>query len=227
MNLIYTTKNNGIKNMFIKELKNKNSSEEEMSIEVTLTDNKKDITIKLIKNNPQISNPNDNNNYTDLSPTKFSELSTLFEIASLKPTDDPNKETNYGAKTIFKIILAESVDLEKTEQYEQLQNYLTGDLASAFEKEFLNTRKEIENCYKEQFNMPLTIDTEFGKIKVEDLFKNKTLNIHDGVESTPLEQKASGMQRAVMLSMLQVYAEIICNKSNEKAKRLAHEWQDF
>ena len=188
------------------ELKNKNSSTKEMSIEITLTDNKKDITIKLTEDKLPILNPNDN---TDLS---FTELSKLFEIAILKPTDDPNKQINYGAKTIFKRIL------EKTEQYKQLQSYLTEKLAPAFETEFLNTRQEIENRCTEQFNMPLTIDTEFGKIKVEDLFKNKTLNIDDGVESTPLVQKGSGMQRAVMLSMLQTYANIICNKNNKEEK---------
>jgi predicted ATP-dependent endonuclease of OLD family len=194
-----------------KELKNKNYSEKEMSIEITLTDNKKDITIKLTEDKQPILNSNDNK---DLS---FTELSKLFEIAILKPTDDPNKQINYGAKTIFRNILKESVDLEKTEQYKQLQSYLTGDLASAFEKEFLNTRVEIQNRCTEQFNMPLTIESEFGEIKAEDLFKIQNLNIDDGI-STPLEYKGSGMQRAVMLSMLQVYAKIICKKSNKEEK---------
>ncbi|MCV5217362.1 ATP-binding protein, partial [Escherichia coli] len=45
---------------------------------------------------------------------------------------------------------------------------------------------------------------------VENFFKTISIMIDDGV-NVPMGEKGHGMQRALALSLLQVYAEITCN----------------
>ena len=65
--------------------------------------------------------------------------------------------------------------------------------------------QKVQQVFTDQFGAA-TISFHFDELKIDSFFKNTTINVNDGIE-TPMQEKGNGMQRAVALALLQVYAE--------------------
>jgi hypothetical protein len=125
--------------------------------------------------------------------------------------------TKYTAKTPIGVMLSGvmSVILEKSPQYQEFQNKfnaLFGSEDSDVRVEFdklgdkvrINLEKQFPDCTKVKFQVTQPI--------FEDLLKNFETSVDDGVE-TLASEKGDGMQRALMLAIIQAFAEF--RKQNE------------
>lgn len=70
----------------------------------------------------------------------------------------------------------------------------------------------VQNVFSSQFGNA-NIAFSFDELQIENFFKTASVIIDDGV-SVPINEKGHGMQRALALSLLQVYADITANAAN-------------
>lgn len=75
--------------------------------------------------------------------------------------------------------------------------------------------KRVEDHLKKQFSECEEVQFEVGSPKFEDLLKNFEVHIDDGHKTTA-EEKGDGMQRALMLAIIQAYADY--RRENENIK---------
>lgn len=133
----------------------------------------------------------------------------LFETNFVWADTNPNEEVSFGASTICGNLLKEIA-----KSFTETPGYR--DFADKFHETFNSDQsglrqalKEIEektqNIFREQFGVA-GISFRFDELKTDAFFKNAVIDIDDGIK-TPMGEKGSGMQRAVALAMLQVYAE--------------------
>ncbi len=125
--------------------------------------------------------------------------------------------TKYAKTTPIGIMLSGvmAVILEKSPQYQEFQtkfNALFGNEDSDVRIEFdklgdkvrVNLEKQFPDCTKVKFEVTQPV--------FEDLLKNFETSVDDGIE-TLASEKGDGMQRALMLAIIQAYAEF--RKQNE------------
>ncbi|NQU35296.1 MAG: AAA family ATPase [Bacteroidetes bacterium] len=79
--------------------------------------------------------------------------------------------------------------------------------ASNLKQQLRDIEQRTQNIFQEQFGAG-NIHFQFEPISPTNFFKSVKVYIDDGTE-TIMDEKGSGMQRAVALAMVQVYAEII------------------
>ncbi|GGB83150.1 ATP-dependent nuclease [Dyadobacter sediminis] len=102
-----------------------------------------------------------------------------------------------------------SIILEKNPQYLAFQkkfNELFEDEKSAIKIQFETIGKSVKGYLEKQFPDTTKVRFEVSPPAFEDLLKNFSTSIDDGVE-TSAEEKGDGMQRALMLAIIQAYAE--------------------
>lgn len=102
-----------------------------------------------------------------------------------------------------------SVILEKSSQYQEFQdkfNILFGSEDSDVRIEFDNLGDKVKVNLEKQFPDCTKVRFEVTPPIFEDLLKNFETSVDDGVE-TLASEKGDGMQRALMLAIIQAYAE--------------------
>lgn len=108
-----------------------------------------------------------------------------------------------------------SAILENNPQYVEFQNKfnaLFGDNESAVKAEFNKMGDKVRVHLAKQFPDTSQVKFEVSIPAFDDLLKNFDTSINDGVE-TLAEEKGDGMQRALMLAIIQAYADF--RKANE------------
>lgn len=108
-----------------------------------------------------------------------------------------------------------SVILEKSSQYQEFQekfNALFGSDDSDVRIEFDNLGEKVKINLEKQFPDCTKVRFEVTQPVFDDLLKNFETSVDDGVE-TLASEKGDGMQRALMLAIIQAYAEF--RKQNE------------
>ncbi len=99
--------------------------------------------------------------------------------------------------------------LERDDDYKEFKekfDKLFGDADSAVKKEFDKLSDKVKVYLAKQFSECNKVGFEVEEPLFEDLLKKFTTSIDDGVE-TSAEEKGDGMQRALMLAIIQTYAE--------------------
>ncbi|MFZ5978985.1 MAG: chromosome segregation protein SMC [Hydrotalea sp. AMD] len=138
-----------------------------------------------------------------------------FEYVNTKQYYD--SVAKYGKSTPIGIMLSGVLTaiLEENEKYQQFQEKfreLFEDDDSQIKAEFEN----IGNCVKihleKQFPDCTKVKFEVSAPVFDDLLKNFETTVDDGIE-TSAEEKGDGMQRALMLAIIQAYADF--RKANE------------
>lgn len=123
---------------------------------------------------------------------------------------NPNDESKFGASTICGSLLKEIASSHtSTEEYQAFQNSYHGlfnNPRSELRVRISEIEMAVQNIFSEQFGTA-NISFSFDELQIENFFKTASIVIDDGV-SVPMNEKGHGMQRAVALSLLQVYAEI-------------------
>lgn len=138
-----------------------------------------------------------------------------FEYVTTKQYyDDVAK---YGKTTPMGIMLSGvlSAILQENVQYQEFQTKfreLFEDDSSEIKTEFDNVGNRVQVYLEKQFPDCTKVKFEVTAPIFDDLLKNFETTIDDGIETTA-EEKGDGMQRALMLAIIQVFADF--RKSND------------
>lgn len=129
---------------------------------------------------------------------------------------NPSDESKFGASTICGSLLKEiALGHVATPEYQSFQSSYHG-LFNNPTSQLRNKLAQIENMVQTTFSSQFgaaNISFSFEELQIENFFKTASIIIDDGV-SVPMNEKGHGMQRAVALSLLQVYAEVTSNAAN-------------
>lgn len=133
----------------------------------------------------------------------------LFEANFVWADTNPNEEVSFGSSTICGNLLKEiSKSFIETPDYREFTEKFH-ETFNSYQSGLKGTLRGIEEktqkIFKDQFG-DAEITFRFEEVKTDVFFKNADIDIDDGCK-TPMREKGSGMQRAVSLAMLQVYAE--------------------
>lgn len=146
----------------------------------------------------------------------------LFETNFIWADTNPNDEAAFGATTIcgnlLKEIASGFIETADYADYRAKFNQVFNNPASGLRRELLVIEQKVQQVFTEQFGAA-TISFHFDELKIDSFFKNTTINVNDGIE-TPMHEKGNGMQRAVALALLQVYAdELIKHPDDDNLKK--------
>lgn len=138
-----------------------------------------------------------------------------FEYINTKQYYD--SVAKYGKTTPIGIMLSGVLTaiLQENEQYQQFQakfRELFEDDNSEIKAEFDNVGNNVKIHLEKQFPDCTKVKFEVSAPAFDDLLKNFETTIDDGIE-TLAEEKGDGMQRALMLAIIQAYADF--RKANE------------
>uniref|UniRef100_F4C327 SMC domain protein n=1 Tax=Sphingobacterium sp. (strain 21) TaxID=743722 RepID=F4C327_SPHS2 len=138
-----------------------------------------------------------------------------FEYISTKQYYDA--VAKYSKTTPIGIMLSGVLNtiLQGNQQYQAFQAKfaeLFEDDDSAIKQEFVNIGNSVKIHLEKQFPDTTKVKFEVTPPQFDDLLKSFSTSIDDGVE-TSAEEKGDGMQRALMLAIIQAYADY--RKQNE------------
>lgn len=129
---------------------------------------------------------------------------------------NPSDESKFGASTICGSLLKEiALGHTNTQEYQAFQTSyhdLFNNPASQLRNKIAQIETQVQSVFTSQFGAA-SISFSFEELQIENFFKTASIVIDDGV-SVPMNEKGHGMQRAVALSLLQVYAELTSNATN-------------
>lgn len=129
---------------------------------------------------------------------------------------NPNDESKFGASTICGSLLKEiALGHTNTPEYQTFQSSYHGlfnNPQSQLRNKIAQIESKVQNVFSSQFGAA-NISFSFEELQIENFFKTASIVIDDGV-SVPMNEKGHGMQRAVALSLLQVYADLTSNAAN-------------
>ena len=140
-------------------------------------------------------------------------IQRMFETNFVWADTNPTDEAKFGTSTITGNLIGEILNsfTEHQEYQTFLEQYDTtfNSEASNLKQQLRNIEEQTQSIFENQFGSG-SIRFQFDQMSASNFFKNVKVYIDDGTE-TSLEEKGSGMQRAVALAMVQVYAEILKN----------------
>jgi len=126
---------------------------------------------------------------------------------------NPSNEAKFGSTTICGSLLREIASGHtQTEEYKAFSaNFQSvfNDPASELRQKISTVENKVKEVFSSQFGNA-NISFMFEELQVENFFKTISIMIDDGV-NVSMGEKGHGMQRALALSLIQVYADITCN----------------
>ncbi|EOX3824858.1 ATP-dependent endonuclease [Enterobacter quasiroggenkampii] len=129
---------------------------------------------------------------------------------------NPSDESKFGASTICGSLLKEialgHVNTPEYKLFQQSYHGLFNNPSSQLRTKIAQIEASIQSIFSSQFG-PANISFVFDELQIENFFKTASIIIDDGV-AVPMGEKGHGMQRAVALSLLQVYANLTSNVLN-------------
>jgi len=148
--------------------------------------------------------------------TAFNDFLPRFEYINTKQYFD--SVAKYGKSTPIGIMLSGvlTIILEKNSQYKMFQekfSELFEDDKSEIKIEFDKLGNKVKLNLERQFPDTCKVKFEVSPPIFDDLLKNFETTVDDGIETTASE-KGDGMQRALMLAIIQAYAEF--RRANEE-----------
>lgn len=138
-------------------------------------------------------------------------LKGMFETNFVWADTNPQEEAKFGASTITGYLIGEILNsfVEHPEYQTFLEKYDStfNDNNSNLKQQLSEIEQKTQEVFQNQFGNG-NIRFQFEPMNPTNFFKNVKVYIDDGTETT-MEEKGSGMQRAIALAMVQVYAEIL------------------
>lgn len=137
----------------------------------------------------------------------------IFQISNIWARTNPEDESKFGTTTVCGNLLAdisEKFKIDHKKQYDdflEIFNQTFNSDTAGLQKDLNDVATETEKILNEQFGRG-KLKFKFDTPEPNILFKNIKVLVNDG-EETELSEKGHGMQRAVILSLLQVYARRI------------------
>ncbi|MBS8121905.1 ATP-dependent nuclease [Candidatus Vampirococcus lugosii] len=155
------------------------------------------------------------------NPTGFDKsFKQYFDIDFIWADTNPEEITKFGSTTIVgKLISKISEGFKDSQEYidfEKKYNEVFNDGENSLKSKLNEIGQDVETTFKEQFG-DAKINFHFENLDVSSYFKNTKIEVDDGTK-TFLDEKGSGMQRAIALTLLQVYINML-PESEEKNKK--------
>lgn len=145
----------------------------------------------------------------------------LFDNNFIWADTNPSTEASFGASTMCGALLKEIASSHTQTKEYQIFNQQFNDIFNNPSSTLRQTIKEVEEKIKDVFSSQFgnaEIKFHFDNLDITSYFKNVELMIDDGIE-TAMTEKGQGMQRAVALALLQVYAETIAYDKERNATK--------
>ncbi|MDD5197382.1 MAG: AAA family ATPase [Candidatus Gracilibacteria bacterium] len=148
----------------------------------------------------------------------------FFQISNIWANTNPEDETRFGSATICGNLLSDISDKFKVNHKDQYNKFLDifdttfNSDTSGLQKELNDVASETETILNDQFGKA-KLRFQFENPEPSILFKNIKIFVNDGQE-TDINQKGHGLQRAVVLSLLQVYAQRMSQSMNEEGEAI-------
>jgi predicted ATP-dependent endonuclease of OLD family len=152
---------------------------------------------------------------------------SFFQISNIWAKTNPEKESKFGASTVCGNLLSEISEKFKSDHKDQYAIFLQiftetfNDDKGGLQADLNKVASETEEILNDQFGEG-KLRFKFENPEPDILFSNVKIFVKDGGLETELAEKGHGMQRAVILSLLQVYAkritEIVDLDGNKKLK---------
>lgn len=140
----------------------------------------------------------------------------LYDNNFIWADTNPGDESKFGASTICGALLKEiatgHINTEEYQDFQSSYHRLFNNPESELRVKISEIEGQIEDVFSSQFGVA-DIAFSFDELQIENFFKTASVIINDGV-SVPMSEKGHGMQRAVVLALLQVYAEITSKVAN-------------
>jgi len=144
----------------------------------------------------------------------------IFQISNIWARTNPEDESKFGASTVCGNLLTDISEKFKIDHSEQYRQFLTifnevfNNEQGGLQGDLNRVAEETQEIMNEQFGS-VGLKFRFDNPEPNILFKNIKVLVDDG-EETELAEKGHGMQRAVILSLLQVYARRITELEDEE-----------
>ena len=145
----------------------------------------------------------------------------LPKLQFVKTETSLKEVAKYGSKTEIGQMLAgvvneilASEDPEYRDFISKFNELFVGE-NSKVSQQLGKISKNVEGYLRKQFTECEEVEFEVKSPKFDDLLKNFETNVDDGHKTTA-DEKGDGMQRALMLAIIQAYADF--RKENEKIK---------
>lgn len=130
-------------------------------------------------------------------------------------------EAKFGASTLCGSLLKEiAQNHTESAEYKNFSaefHKIFNDPNSQLRTTLSEIENEVNTYVAQQFGAA-NIKFAFDELSVENFFKTTKIMIDDGVE-VAMTEKGHGLQRAVALALLQVYAEIVSKKDQSKPEK--------
>lgn len=160
-------------------------------------------------------------------PATDTPFQSFFQISNIWAKTNPEKESKFGSSTVCGNLLSDISEKFKIDHKVQYQKFLEiftetfNDKKSGLQADLNQVASETEEILNDQFGHA-KLRFQFENPEPDILFSNVKIYIEDGGPETELSEKGHGMQRAVILSLLQVYAkritEIVDTEGNTRLK---------
>lgn len=141
--------------------------------------------------------------------TALNDFLPKFEYVNTKQYYD--SVAKYSSTTPMGIMLSGVLSeiIESNQKYKEFQdkfNELFSDEQSEIKIEFNKVGNTVKTYLEKQFPDCTKVNFEVAVPEFDDLLKNFNTSVDDGVE-TDAEEKGDGMQRALMLAIIQTYSD--------------------
>lgn len=144
-------------------------------------------------------------------------IKVLFELDFIWADTNPEDISKFGATTICGKLLGEickpfAAD-ELFKSFQTAHKQVFNDKQNGLKSKLSKLADEVKSICNSQFGH-IDLEFHFEELTIDKFYSNVKIKINDGVY-TDMQEKGGGLQRAVALAMLQVYANTI--KCNSKA----------
>ncbi|EMM6516307.1 AAA family ATPase [Enterobacter ludwigii] len=141
----------------------------------------------------------------------------LYDNNFIWADTSPENEARFGSTTICGSLLREiAFGHSNTQEYQDFRekfHSVFNSPDSELRRKLSVVEQQVKGVFSAQFGHA-DISFMFEELQVDNFFKTISIMIDDGV-NVPMGEKGHGMQRALALSLLQVYADIACNAHGE------------
>lgn len=144
-------------------------------------------------------------------------VKALFDFEVVWADAHPDEHIDFaGTKTLGRLFESALANISETPQWEKLKEaheqvfMLEGP--GSFRDESDKLSAQLESLVDDQYG-EAKFRFNFSLPKLENYMKQGELHVDDGLGETPVSGKGMGMQRAIMLALIQLYAKVVDSRS--------------
>lgn len=146
----------------------------------------------------------------------------LFDLNSIWADTNPLEEAKFGSSSLCGSLLkAIAKGYDKSSEFQQLLSQFDevfNNESSELRLKMEEIQNQINSYFHQQFS-GLNLQFSFGAPDTDVFFKNISITVEDEQKVTPMEEEGMGLQRAIALSLLQVYADTVSSQQGYECNK--------